>query len=136
LKIHSSKISVPTSSRIELINITSNISNAVEKSGMSEGIVLVYSPHTTTAVLINENEPRLLRDFEKAVKQLISWEEQYAHNTIDDNAASHLTGAFIGNNICLPIEKGRIQLGTWQSIFLVELDGPRSRRIEVKVIGK
>jgi secondary thiamine-phosphate synthase enzyme len=136
LKTYSQQFSVSTSSKIELINITSQVSQIVEQSKIEDGIALVYSFHTTTAVLINENESRLIKDLQGAIKKLVPWDEKYAHNDIDNNAPAHIASAFIGNNTSVFIEKGKIQLGTWQSIFLIELDGPRARQVSVKIIGE
>lgn len=136
MKLFSNIFGVRTEAHIELVNITPDVSRLVAESGVREGIALVYSPHTTTALIINENEPRLLNDLREAIKDLIPWDKAYEHNLIDDNAPSHVLGAFLGNSTGLPIARGRIELGTWQSIFLVELDGPRSREIRVKIVGE
>ncbi|MDI6892028.1 MAG: secondary thiamine-phosphate synthase enzyme YjbQ [Actinomycetota bacterium] len=136
MKLFSNTLGFRTGAHIELVNITPDVSRLVAKSGVREGIALVYSPHTTTALIINENEPRLLNDLREAIKDLIPWDKAYEHNLIDDNAPSHIVGAFLGNSLALPITRGKIELGTWQSIFLVELDGSRSREIKVKIVGE
>jgi secondary thiamine-phosphate synthase enzyme len=128
-------LTIRTSKRIELINITSQVEAIVKAASISEGLVLVYTPHTTTGLLINENEPRLLADIEKAINSLIPWDAPYRHNQIDNNAPSHIVGALLGCSVILPISDGQLSLGTWQSIFLVELDGPRSRRIKVSFLN-
>ncbi|HAW60365.1 MAG TPA: hypothetical protein DCW86_02700 [Actinobacteria bacterium] len=136
MKLFSGTFGVRTEAHIELVNVTPDVSRLVVKSGVREGIALVYSPHTTTALIINENESRLLSDLKGAIKDLVPWNKAYEHNLIDDNAPSHVVGAFLGGSVGLPIARGKIELGTWQSIFLVELDGPRSREIEVKIVGE
>jgi len=129
-------IGIKTNKSIEILNITSQIFQSVQESKISEGITLVYSPHTTTALIINENEPGLVKDMEGAIKCLIPWNKSYAHNVIDHNAPSHVVGAFLGNSLNLIVSKGTLELGTWQSVFLVELDGPRSRKVRIRIIGK
>lgn len=128
-------ISISTKKAVEMVNITSQVFSVVEESGIQDGFTLVCSPHTTTALLVNENEPNLLADMEGACKDIIPWQAKYRHNALDGNAPSHLVGAFIGSDKNFIVEKGKVLLGTWQSIFLVELDGPRSRKVFVKVIG-
>ncbi len=129
-------VSISTKKAVEMVNITPHVLSAVKDSGIQNGYVLVYSPHTTTAILVNENEPNLVADMENAVKNIIPWRERYRHNALDGNAPSHLVGAFIGGDRSFIVEKGKVLLGTWQSIFLAELDGPRSRTIFVKIMGE
>jgi secondary thiamine-phosphate synthase enzyme len=117
MKSYFDQISISTSGKIELKNITNDIRLVLEKSKISNGILLVYSPHTTTAVIINENESRLVKDIESAVKSLIPWDNNYAHNSIDNNAASHIVSAFAGNSASLIIENSKLELGVWQSVF-------------------
>lgn len=136
MSVFNQSFEVSTSKTIELVNITANISRIVSQSAVSEGLAAVYSPHTTTGVVINENESRLIQDIEASLKEIIPWGEDYAHNSIDDNAPAHIVGAVLGCNTTVPISGGRLELGTWQSIFLVELDGPRRREIKIKLIGE
>ncbi|MBI4743502.1 MAG: YjbQ family protein [Actinobacteria bacterium] len=136
MKSYFNQISISTSGKIELKDITNDIRLLLEKSKISDGILLVYSPHTTTAIIVNENESGLVRDIESAVKSLIPWEKNYIHNSIDTNAASHIAGAFIGNSASLIIENSKLVLGTWQSVFFLEMDGPRSRQVKIKIIGE
>lgn len=107
----------------------------ISQSGLTEGLAAIYSPHTTTGIIINENESRLVRDIESSVKEMIPWDKDYGHNSVDDNAAAHITGAILGCSVTVPVAGGRLELGTWQSIFLIELDGPRQREIKVKMVG-
>lgn len=136
MKIHKKTLQIRTENKIGLSDITVDVRKAIEESGLKEGIAVIFSPHTTTALLINENEPRLIGDFLEGLKDLINWQKNYAHNQIDNNAASHISGAFIGGDLSLLVSEGQLDLGTWQSIFLLELDGPRSRQVKVKVIGE
>ncbi|MHB8842166.1 MAG: secondary thiamine-phosphate synthase enzyme YjbQ, partial [Candidatus Aquicultor sp.] len=107
----------------------------VDKSGIQGGIVLVYVPHATAALIINEHERGLISDMTAAITGLIPRDRRYEHDRIDDNAWSHLTSAVVGCSLTMPITGGKLERGTWQNIFLVELDGPRRRKVVVKVIG-
>ncbi|MBE0447024.1 MAG: YjbQ family protein [Actinobacteria bacterium] len=127
---------VSTSERIQLKDITTEVASEVKKSGVIDGVALVYVPHATAALLINENERGLVSDLTWTIKQIVPWDRSYEHNRIDDNAAAHLTSAVLGCNLTIPITDGKLERGTWQNIFLVELDGPRQRRVIVKAIGK
>lgn len=133
---HSHTINVRTSHQIEACGITDQIENVVARSNIQEGFVLICCPHTTAAIIVNENESRLVRDLEKMVEDLIPWNKKYAHNEIDGNAASHMVGTILGNSVILPVTNGSVDLGTWQSIFLLELDGARTRQVKVKIMGE
>ena len=135
MKTFEKDISLRSKKPVELLNISLFLSEAITESGISEGIMAVFNPHTTAAFIINEDESGLVRDFEKAVKDLIPWEASYEHNRIDDNAPSHLVAAFLGADLSLHVSAGRLILGTWQSVFFVELDGPRSRKVRLKIVG-
>lgn len=124
-----------TSSQKELIDITGQVSAAVAKSGIRDGICLVYAPHATAGIIINEFEPNIRRDFESIFECLFP-KEDWAHNRIDDNAEAHLKSGLIGCERTIPVENGSLLLGTWQRILLCEFDGPRERRVVVKVVGK
>jgi secondary thiamine-phosphate synthase enzyme len=129
-------IQVKTRKTIELCDITGQVQKALGQSGIQEGLALVYCPHTTAAVIVNENESGLVKDLEEMVKDVIPWSKRYAHNQIDGNAAAHLVGSVLGNSATLPVTEGSLDLGTWQSIFLLELDGARNRQVKIKVIGE
>lgn len=128
--------SVPTSERVELKDITREVVAEVGKSGVKDGIVLVYVPHATAALIINENESGLVSDMTATIKNLIPRDRPYEHDRIDNNAWSHLTSAVLGCSLTIPVTGGQLERGTWQNIFLVELDGPRHRKVVVKVIGR
>ncbi len=127
-------IEIRTSKRVEIVDITSEVQKEVDKSGIRDGIAVVYTQHTTTAVIINENESGLREDIVFVLDKLIPRGAGYMHDTIDNNADSHLRAIFLGNSVVVPITNGRLDLGTWQRIMFVELDGPRTRRVVVKVI--
>jgi len=124
-----------TTKKRQLLNITSQVKEAVAQSKIEEGICLVFVPHATAALLLNEDEEGFKADVETLLENWMP-EGDWEHNRIDNNATAHLASAFIGQSKAVPIVGGRLQLGTWQEIFLVELDGPRdSRRVIVKIVS-
>ncbi len=123
---------VKTKKRRELVDITPHVKEAIKKSGARDGLVLVFTPHSTAGVLITENESGLKKDILE-VFQSITEGFDFSHDRIDDNASAHILSALTGQGRVFPLEEGVLQLGTWQQIFLVELDGPRERRVIVKV---
>ncbi|MCD6559586.1 YjbQ family protein [Thermococci archaeon] len=127
------EIEVKTSKEFEIVDITHSIEEIVKESGVKEGIAVIFTKHTTTSLIINENEPRLLRDIERLFKGLVPKEGRYAHNSIDRNAHSHLRAILMNPSLTVPIEDGKLFLGTWQSILFIELDGPRIRKVLVKI---
>ena len=127
-------MNIRTTSRIQLIDITATINEEIAEAGIKTGMAMVYSPHTTTAIIINENEPGLKEDILKLLNLIVP-QGRYAHDRIDNNARSHLQAIVLGNNVCMPIEKKELALGTWQNVFFVELDGPRNRRLTVRIVG-
>jgi len=127
------QIPVRTSSRTELIDITSEVSSLVRKSGVSRGICCVYVPHTTAAVTINENaDPSVPRDILMEINKRIPFEDGYSHT--EGNSAAHIKSSLVGCSEIVPIEGGSLALGTWQGIFFCEFDGPRSRRVLCKIV--
>jgi secondary thiamine-phosphate synthase enzyme len=127
------EINISTQERYQLVDITDKVEEIVEKSGVKEGLVLVFTPHSTVGVLLTENEEGLNQDYLDFLKKLVSGFD-FKHNKIDDNADSHILSAFIGQARTLPIKDGQLIRGTWQNIFLLELDGPRNRRVIIKII--
>jgi secondary thiamine-phosphate synthase enzyme len=134
-------ISRQTTQPITIIDITDEIKQFVEESGITQGQATIISQHTTAFVNINEQEPRLLEDMVTFLKRLVPRDGDYAHNIapIDgrDNAHSHLMGLFMNTSETIPVQDSRLLLGEWQSIFLIELDGPRPKRnILLQISGK
>lgn len=127
------ELSIRTSRQKEMLDITPQAEQAVAKSGAKEGICLVYLPHATAGIIINEFEPNIESDFLSAFERLFP-KGNWRHNEIDDNAEAHLKSGFAGPGECIPIEGGRLALGTWQRVLLCEFDGPKNRRVIVKVI--
>ncbi|MBC7114287.1 MAG: hypothetical protein PWR13_1204 [Archaeoglobi archaeon] len=129
-------IKISTGERVQIIDITPEIQKAVEESGIESGICLVHSLHTTTALVLNENEPRLIEDLRNHLERLVPEKGSYRHNEIDSNADSHLRAILLNPSLSLPVSDRKLFLGTWQRILFVELDGPRTRNLIVEVIGK
>lgn len=122
--------SITTSKRTEIIDITDMVEKNLD--GENINLALVYSPHTTTAIIINEAESGLLEDIISVMERLIPYGRGYRHDRIDSNADSHLKASILGNSAVVPVENGRLALGTWQRILFIEFDGPRTRRVVVK----
>ncbi len=121
-------LTVSSSARQQLIDITREVVRFVEDSGISDGILMVSVPHATAAVIANENERGLLSDILTRIREVFPQSSDYLHNRIDDNADAHVAATFLGHSRSFPIENNQLVRGTWQNIFVVELDGPRSRR--------
>ena len=132
VKNHSIKIN--TNRNFEIIDITSKINELID---VENGIISIFSKHSTSAIVVNENESGLLKDLEFTLDNLITDKFTYQHDRIDDNAKSHLKSFLLSSSECLPIKNGRLDLGTWQSVFFIELDGPRhNRTISLTIIGE
>jgi secondary thiamine-phosphate synthase enzyme len=128
-------IELRTEKRTEIVDITSMVQEEVRKSGVKDGIAVVYTRHTTTAIVVNEGEDRLIEDILEMLCRLVPRGAGYRHDIIDDNADSHIRAVMLGNCSVIPVTNGKLDLGTWQRVLFVELDGPRSnRRVIVKVI--
>jgi len=127
------QISVSTNKRNEFVDVTGEVSNAVKESGVKEGCVHLYVPHTTAAVTINENyDPSVKSDILNKLSDVIPAGAGYAH--AEGNADSHIKASIIGSSEFIPVTGGDIDLGRWQGIFFCEFDGPRSRRMLIEVI--
>lgn len=125
---------IQTSTQTELIDITDRVRAIVKESGIKDGLCVISTRHTTSGIIINENERGLRKDIVDMLEELVPENKQYAHNRIDNNAHAHLRAVLLGTSAALPIEDGHMVLGTWQSVFFVELDGPRSRSADIKII--
>lgn len=125
---------VNTSKRTELIDITEMVASEVKNTGIDNGICIIRTAHTTTSIVINENETGLVSDIIGMLERIVPSHAGYNHDRIDNNADSHLRSALLGSSEMVPVKNGRLSLGTWQSIFLAELDGPRKRNVDVIVI--
>ena len=126
-------LSVKTKSRTELIDITSQIAEQVRQSGISDGLCMLYVPHTTGAVTINESaDPSVRGDIQMVLNQIVPWEANYKH--LEGNSPAHVKATLVGATEFLAIENGALVLGTWQGIFFCEFDGPRTRKSHVRIM--
>ncbi len=126
------KLTVKTSSHNEFIDITYKINEVVRQSKVEEGIAVIYVPHTTAGIFINENaDPDVIYDIKNHLEKLVPWINNYKH--MEGNAAAHIKSILTGNSVSIIIEKGELLLGTWQGIFFAEFDGPRNRTVYVKI---
>ena len=128
------QFSISTHDRTELINIDDQVRRMVEDSGVRTGICQVFIPHTTAGVTINENaDPDVIRDILKEIDKVIPFDDGYRH--AEGNSAAHIKSSLVGCDQSIPIEEGRLVLGTWQSIFFCEFDGPRQRKVIVQIVA-
>lgn len=128
------EISVSTHSRTEFIDITSEVAKVVKENKISSGLCYLYAPHTTAGLTINENaDPSVVRDILYQVNKHIPFDDNYHHT--EGNAAAHIKSTLIGCSIFVLVENGNLLLGTWQGIYFCEFDGPRRRKVWVKVIA-
>lgn len=127
------QFTVRTHSRVQFVNIDHEVQKAINEIGIQDGICTVFVPHTTAAVTINENaDPDVVRDIIQELEKVIPFSDNYHH--AEGNSAAHIKSSFIGASETILIQNGRLILGTWQSIFFCEFDGPRNRRVFVKAI--
>ncbi|HNT57968.1 MAG TPA: secondary thiamine-phosphate synthase enzyme YjbQ [Syntrophales bacterium] len=125
-------LSLQTSGRSEMVDITAAVRRIVRESGVRQGICRVFVPHTTAAVTINENaDPDVPRDILDALEKIVPWNGRYRHR--EGNAAAHVKASLFGTSQSVFVEGGDLVLGTWQSLFFCEFDGPRTRRVLVNV---
>ena len=128
------RLNVKTTAHTQMLDVTAQIQKAVTDSGVRDGICTVFVPHTTAAVTINENaDPDVVRDFTTEINKIVPWEDGYHHT--EGNSAAHLKSSMIGFSEQVIIEDGRLVLGVWQGIYFCEDDGPRSRKLRVKIQG-
>jgi secondary thiamine-phosphate synthase enzyme len=140
MKLSHHRIALKTTEPIQVIDITGQVAALVVESGVREGLLILNCQHTTARINLNEREPMLQRDMVTFLKRLVPRDGDYLHNLqpVDDrdNAHAHLLGLFMSASESLPIADGRPQLGGWQSIFFIELDGPRAQReVSVQILG-
>lgn len=127
------QLDVSTKSKAELVDITSKVQKAVSESGVQSGVCHVFAPHTTAGLVLNENwDPAVSEDIVAQLGKLVSRTGSYRHT--EGNAPAHIKSSIVGASQIVPVEGGKLVLGTWQGIFLAEFDGPRRRQVVVKVI--
>jgi secondary thiamine-phosphate synthase enzyme len=126
-------LTVPTSQRTELVEVTKKVQKVVTQAGVRQGICHIYVPHTTAGVMINENaDPDVARDVSVALDSLIPQHGDYRHS--EGNSDSHIKAILVGTSLSVFVEDGKLALGRWQGIFFCEFDGPRERQLQVKVV--
>lgn len=125
------EITVQSKSRTEFIDITPEVQNFVSRKNMTAGLVTVFIPHTTAGVTINENaDPDVTADMETVLDRMVPWNGSYRHG--EGNTAAHVKASLMGSSVQVIVKDGRIRLGTWQSIYFCEFDGPRTRKVWIK----
>jgi secondary thiamine-phosphate synthase enzyme len=146
MKIFRQRIDFETKTQIEFVNITDQVAEVVEKSGVREGQVTIFSPHTTMSVMINQNEPLLLQDFMRVLYRLAPIDDRYSHDLFElqksvksdgrSNGHSHCKAFILGSSETALVERGHLLLADRQTVFAVEFDGSRKRDVIVQVIGE
>jgi secondary thiamine-phosphate synthase enzyme len=127
-------LSVPTTRRIEMVTITGQIQELVRQSGVMEGVCHIFSAHTTAGLTINENaDPSVAADILMVLNKLISDQEAYGH--AEGNSPAHIKESLMGPSLTVLVSQGRLLLGTWQGIFFCEFDGPRTRKVHIKLMA-
>ncbi len=129
----SSTITVSTRAKTEMIDITRDIKSEIDKAGFSDGICMVYVPHTTAAVTINESaDPDVKADIVMIMNRIVPWDAEYKHS--EGNSPAHVKATLVGESVTIAVSGGEPVLGTWQGIFFCEFDGPRNRRVHINFI--
>jgi secondary thiamine-phosphate synthase enzyme len=127
-------LSIKTRSQTEMIDITGKIQAALESESFIDGLCMLYVPHTTAGITINESaDPNVRRDIMMVLNQMVPWKADYRH--MEGNSPAHIKTTLVGSSELVCIESGRMMLGTWQGIFFCEFDGPRTRKLHMKLIS-
>jgi secondary thiamine-phosphate synthase enzyme len=125
-------LSVKSQKRTQLIDITSDINNIIQTSGIDQGLCMVFVPHTTAAITINESaDPSVKSDILMILNQIIPWDADYRH--LEGNSPAHIKSTLVGSSELIAIENRRLVLGTWQGVFFCEFDGPRTRKVNIRI---
>ena len=133
--MHTTTFEVRTPSRDAMIDITPSVAAAIDTAGVSDGLVHVYVPHTTAGVTINENaDPDVIHDVLAALDEAVPHRQSFYRHS-EGNSAAHVKSSMMGCSATVPVAAGQMTLGTWQSVFFCEFDGPRTRRVIVTVMG-
>jgi len=143
--VSSDVVELQTEERLQFVDLTELVAERVRRSGIGHGLVCVQSRHTTTAVVVNENEPLLIEDAKRMLERVAPRDALYGHNELhrrrdvapdeSPNGDAHCRALLLGSSETLAVAAGSLQLGRWQRVFLVELDGPRRRTVSVVVMG-
>jgi secondary thiamine-phosphate synthase enzyme len=127
------RVELHTRGRTEFVDVTGHVNDAVRSSGVAEGVAVVYCPHTTAGVTVNEHaDPDVMRDIQDWLDDAVPRGRGWRH--AEGNADGHVKAALIGSSVTIPLSGGRLALGTWQGVFFCEFDGPRTRHLEVRVL--
>lgn len=137
MKIHTKELTINTQERIQFVNITHKVQEAINESGIKEGLVLINPMHITASVFINDNESGLIQDFKNWLEKLAPKKFDYNHHqTGEDNGFAHLWRTIMGRETTVAITNGKMNFGPWEEIFYGEFDGQRNKRILIKIIGE
>ena len=132
--MNSITIEVSSRQKTELIDITSEVQQPIDSAGIDNGICMIYVPHTTAAVTINESaDPAVASDIIMVLNQVVPWKAGYQH--MEGNSPAHVKASLVGESVNAAVAEGKLQLGTWQGIFFCEFDGPRRRRVRIHLIN-
>jgi len=141
MTIHGETIVISTDQRIELVDLTNRIMEFAKKFNIKEGLVSLWSMHTTCAIFINEFQTALLSDIKRFLEQMVQRDAEWLHNNPDHsdcdrfNADSHLRALLLGHSLTLQVSGGEVVLGQWQRVLMAELDGPRARSLRIQLMG-
>jgi len=129
------RFTLATREHHEVIDITHEVARILAESKVRDGVCTVFATHATAAITINENaDPNIGKDFVAALRKLVIEHDGWLHDRVDDNAAAHIKSALVGPSVSIPVEDGKLTLGTWQDVFFCEFDGPRPTRTVVVAI--
>ena len=127
-------VAVSTRSRTELVDVTAMVQDAVRASGVDNGLCVLFVPHTTAAVTINESaDPSVKEDILMILNRMVPWKAEYRH--LEGNSPAHVKATLVGPSQTVPVDNGRLGLGTWQGIFFCEFDGPRTRKMRIDILA-
>jgi secondary thiamine-phosphate synthase enzyme len=137
MPVHQKTLTLRTTAKEQVLDITGEVGAFVHELGTATGLCVVYTPHATAAITVNENaDPNIGTDFLRALARTVPEHDGWLHDRVDDNAAAHIKSALVGPSETIPIRDGKLALGTWQNVFFCEFDGPRSsRRVIVSVLS-
>lgn len=128
------RLFVKTHAQTEMVDVTALVQQQVTESDIQDGLCVVFVPHTTAAVTINESaDPAVCQDILMVLNQIVPWKADYRH--LEGNSPAHLKASIMGSSATVVVEKGRLVLGTWQGLFFCEFDGPRNRSLDIRLIG-
>jgi len=132
--MHSITLSVQTSSKTELLDITDKINKKIESFNIVDGVCMLFVPHTTAGITINESaDPSVKQDILMVLNKIIPWKENYKH--LEGNSPAHIKTSLVGSSELINIQSGKMVLGTWQGVFFCEFDGPRNRKLNLTIIN-